>query len=309
MKLAVIGGSSLVTFDPGTAFGEIGLSVASSENLTCENKWGTVYIKKFELAKEGVQHTIFFMQQHSHGPDGGIATGITPPHKINYYANIWAIHELKVDFVLATSSVGTIREALPPGRVAVATQYIDFTGAATTFFHDDAHFTSVTDPFDAKMNDLLIRTLRKEQGLPADHPMEFTTWLSTGPHYETKAEVNAIDRMGGDCCGMTAPREAKLCAELSLPFSCLLISSNWAAGRAPGDPTKALNHEEVPRCPRPARTPRPRPRSRLTIALPPRLAGRRHLTADHRHHHQVPDCDLHQRVKPRRFGGVPIFKR
>ena len=39
--------------------------------------------------------------------------------------------------------------------------------------------------------------------------------------------------------------EAKLCCELAIPYSVLTIASNWAAGRHPGDPSMALNHEEV----------------------------------------------------------------
>ena len=57
--------------------------------------------------------------------------------------------------------------------------------------------------------------------------------------------MNAIERLGGECCGMTAPREAKLCAELDLPYAALTIASNWAAGRTPGDAAAALCHEEV----------------------------------------------------------------
>ena len=44
---------------------------------------------------------------------------------------------------------------------------------------------------------------------------------------------------------MTMPRECKLAAELSMPYSAILVSSNWAAGREPGDATKALDHGEV----------------------------------------------------------------
>ena len=39
--------------------------------------------------------------------------------------------------------------------------------------------------------------------------------------------------------------EAKLCAELGVPYAALLIATNWAAGRHPGDATKALSHDEV----------------------------------------------------------------
>jgi 5'-methylthioadenosine phosphorylase len=69
--------------------------------------------------------------------------------------------------------------------------------------------------------------------------------LAQGPQFETAAEVEAIDRLGGEVVGMTMPREAKLCREVELPYAALLIGSNWAAGREPGDATADLNHESV----------------------------------------------------------------
>jgi purine nucleoside phosphorylase len=92
---------------------------------------------------------------------------------------------------------------------------------------------------------VLLKTLRKAQKLRSDTKLELVTWLSTGPQYETEAEVTAAERLGADVVGMTAPREAKLAAELGVRYSCLCIASNWAAGRHPGDPTMALSHEEV----------------------------------------------------------------
>jgi purine nucleoside phosphorylase len=103
----------------------------------------------------------------------------------------------------------------------------------------------VTQPFNYKLNAALLRTLRTEQKLSGSVKMEFVLWLSTGPQYETEAEVNAIERMGGEVVGMTAAREAKLCAELGMPYTSLVIASNWAAGRHPGDPNQSLSHAEV----------------------------------------------------------------
>ena len=67
-----------------------------------------------------------------------------------------------------------------------------------------------------------------------------------GPQYETEAEINAIERLGGEVVGMTMPREAKLSAEPGA-VAALLIATNWAAGRHRGDATKALSHDEVSR--------------------------------------------------------------
>ena len=44
---------------------------------------------------------------------------------------------------------------------------------------------------------------------------------------------------------MTMAREAKLAAELDIPYAAVCISSNWAAGRDPSDGTKALDHQAV----------------------------------------------------------------
>ena len=42
------------------------------------------------------------------------------------------------------------------------------------------------------------------------------------------------------------PRRPQLCAELApIPYAALLVATNWAAGRHPGDNTMALSHEEV----------------------------------------------------------------
>jgi 5'-methylthioadenosine phosphorylase len=127
----------------------------------------------------------------------------------------------------------------------LADQYIDFTGVTATFHDDESVFTSVTVPFDESMNGLLEVALRTSQDFNADERIRYTYWLTQGPQFETKAEVDAIGLLGGDMVGMTMPREAKLAKELSLPYAAVCISSNWGAGREPGDDTKDLDHEEV----------------------------------------------------------------
>jgi len=245
MRLAVIGGSSLTTFDPTTEFEVIGLQVVEVKNIVEKTEFGDVHLRVIELKGTDIQHTIIFMQRHSHKEGADITHTVTPPHRINHRANIKALHQQKVDCIVATASVGTIVPCFPPGRVGVARQYIDWTGVATTFSEDNAKFTSMTQPFSPKLNAQLLKTLRREQGVPEDVQLEFVFWLSQGPHYETEAEVTAVERVGGEVCGMTAPREAKLAAELEIPYSALTIASNWAAGRNPGNKYEALCHEDV----------------------------------------------------------------
>jgi purine nucleoside phosphorylase len=228
-------------------FTSIGLTVVSKDQTVKETTYGnvTVLIVVFEqpptypVIGRGLQHTIIFLQRHD-----GTKEYTPAPHKINHHANVSALADQQVDAIVTTSCVGTLVASFPPGRVGLARQYIDFTGVPCTFHEDDAKFTSVTQPFDKALSKQLAQVLRKVQSLDESVRLSYTYWLATGPQYETEAEVVAIDRLGGEVCGFTMPREAKLCAELSIPYAAMLVATNWAAGRHPGDNAKPLSHDE-----------------------------------------------------------------
>ena len=95
------------------------------------------------------------------------------------------------------------------------------------------------------IRDSLSSVLQSAQDFSADEQLFYTYWLAQGPHFETKAEIDAIDSMGGHMVGMTMPREAKLARELDIPYAAVCISSNWAAGREPGDSSADLDHHSV----------------------------------------------------------------
>ena len=225
MRLGVIGGTAMTSL----ATGEI--EVSRSDNVVAQTDYGPVPM----LCVKSGSNELFFIERH-HG------SGTTPPHQINHRANIQALSGAGVDAILAVCSVGAIPVDFPPGSVGYATQYIDFTGVDMSFFSDDVKFTSMTEPFDSEMNKKLHQVLSKIQpGLDLGR----TYWLAHGPHFETKAEINAIEKLGGEVVGMTMPRECKLAAELEIPYAAIVVSSNWAAGREPGDSSKALDHSEV----------------------------------------------------------------
>src|SRR5687767_382346 len=59
------------------------------------------------LSRHGVEHSI-------------------PPHLINYRANLWGMHQLEVEAVVAFATVGGITPAMAPGSLAVPDQLIDY---------------------------------------------------------------------------------------------------------------------------------------------------------------------------------------
>ena len=238
-RLAIIGGTGLLNMATGQPFADAGIDVLSTDSFDVETPYGNVPLKSFHLRHGTEEKTLVFLQRHH---NAGKAN--KPPHTINHHANVWALKHADMDAVLSVCSVGCIVESFPPGRVGLANQYIDFTGQTTTFHDDEAEFTSVTVPFDPDMNASLETILRKDQNL-TEEPLFFTYWLAQGPQFETAAEVLAIEKLGGHVVGMTMPREAKLCREVKLPYAALLIGSNWAAGKEPGDANADLNHEAV----------------------------------------------------------------
>ena len=210
------------------------------DDVRVDTPFGRVPLRSSTLEVHGQRCELVFLQRHHNASGHGC-----PPHSINHRANMMAMHDANVDAVVSVCSVGAIAPSFPPGKVALADQYVDFTGVATTYHDDEAVFTSVTMPFDETINDKLEAILRNVQAFGEEERMRYTYWLTQGPQFETVAEVDAIERLGGDMVGMTMPREAKLAAELDMPYAAICISSNWAAGRDPSDIAKALDHLEV----------------------------------------------------------------
>lgn len=238
MRLGVIGGTGLVNLDLNQRLGIHG-AVLRQHDVRVDTAYGPVPLRLCTVEIDGKEHEIVFLQRH-HNPSGHGC----PPHMINHKANMSAIVDAKVDAVLSVCSVGAIATSFQPGKVALAEQYIDFTGVTTTFHDDEAVFTSATVPFDPAMNDRLETVLIDEQP-DYEGPFRYTYWLTQGPQFETASEVDAIGKLGGEMVGMTMPREAKLALERNLPYAAVCISSNWAAGRDPTDGAKALDHLEV----------------------------------------------------------------
>lgn len=152
-----------------------------------------------------------------------------PPHAINYRANILALHKAGVRALIGVNAVGGIHPRTGPGALAVPRQIIDYTwGREHTFFAqglDTVTHIDFTDPYDESMRQLLLRSA-------GDIPVwdDGVYACTQGPRLESAAEVRRLQRDGCDMIGMTGMPEAALARELGLPYACLALSVNWAAG-------------------------------------------------------------------------------
>src|SRR5919108_6174165 len=55
---------------------------------------------------------VAFLARHGYGHT-------IPPHRVNYRANIWALAQLDLEYMVSVASVGGIRADLTPGTLAV----------------------------------------------------------------------------------------------------------------------------------------------------------------------------------------------
>ena len=243
-RIGIIGGTGLVSInlesDYRPELEQLQISVIRSDEITVETEFGSVPLKCITVNCQGKQKELVFLQRHH---NNGSAN--KPPHMINHKANIKALQDSACEVIISVCSIGTLAADFPPGKVSLADQYIDFTGVATSYNDTFAVFTSVTEPFSRELNSIIEKNLRDAQGFDDSEKMYYTYWLAQGPHFETRAEVDAIDKLGGHMVGMTMAREVKLANEIMIPYSAICISSNWAAGREPGDPSAELSHNLV----------------------------------------------------------------
>lgn len=159
-----------------------------------------------------------------HGP-----THSLPPHKINYRANIYVLHEIGVERIIAISAVGAINRDFKPGDIVIPHDFVDFTKLRCVTFYDEAPVThvDVSQPYCPQIRKLIIEVANK-QGI---HVWDKAVLVSTeGPRFETPAEIEMFRRLGCDIVGMTGVPEVVLARELEMCYVAVCYISNMAAG-------------------------------------------------------------------------------
>jgi len=164
------------------------------------------------------------VQRHSGGHK-------VPPHHVNYRAMAATAKALGVKAVLSTAAVGCLRAEWTPGTLVACKDFVDLTFRSVTMFDRAIGHADMSHGFAAS------KWIAEAGHLPHDGVYVGLD----GPRYETPAEIEVLRRLGGDLVGMTATTEAEVIQECGIPYGCLAIVTNQAAGMHPGD----LDHAHV----------------------------------------------------------------
>ncbi len=148
------------------------------------------------------------------------------PSEINFRANLWALKAAGVRHVVAVSAVGSLREEVHPGDLALVSQYLDFTrNRRSSFFGDGlvAHI-STAEPACPELTTALTRAAQTS-GLSL--ATQKTYACVEGPRLGTRAESLFLRGAGADLVGMTAVPEAFLAREAQLCYVTLAVVTDY----------------------------------------------------------------------------------
>ncbi|GAB6108786.1 S-methyl-5'-thioinosine phosphorylase [Fusibacter bizertensis] len=208
MRKAIIGGTGVYSaFGTAksevilTAYGEVAYDLISLEE-----------VEIIFLARHGKEHQ-------------------TPPHKINYRANMMALKMLEVDEIYAICAVGSLNDAFEPGEVVLLRDFIDFTkNRVQTYYDGDgtsvAH-VEMTYPYCPK---LMEKFKNQFKSFGITYKGEAVYVCTEGPRFETAAEIKMYHILGGDVVGMTNVPESVLAKELGMCYSAVGVITNWCTG-------------------------------------------------------------------------------
>lgn len=172
-----------------------------------------------------------------HGENHTIA-----PHRVNYRANLWALHQLGAKRVIGINAVGGIRVDMGPRVIAVPDQIVDYTHGRFTSFCDvegtEVKHIDFSEPYSLSLRQALV--LAASNAAISVVP-DGVYGATQGPRLETRAEIARMRIDGCDLVGMTGMPEAALARELELDYACVALVANWAAGC--GDQTEVSLQE------------------------------------------------------------------
>jgi 5'-methylthioadenosine phosphorylase len=149
------------------------------------------------------------------------------PSEINFRANIWALKSVGVRTIIAISAVGSLREEIRPGDLALPSQYIDLTKGlrASSFFGRGivAH-VATAHPTCRSTATLAARVARS---LEFQIHEDKVYACVEGPRFGTRAESLFLRSAGADLVGMTNVPEAFLACEAQLGYCAIALATDY----------------------------------------------------------------------------------
>ena len=227
-EIGIILGSGLGEF--ADEYNDIAISYSDIPNFIkskVEGHKGRLVFAEIEGKK------VVMMQGRNHFYEGYSMADVTYPVKV--------MKKLGVKTLILTNAAGAVNESFRPADLMIITDHINFMGTNPLIGENDDEFGErFPDMSEIYKKDLVNITEKCADKLFIDIQKGVYA-ATTGPSYETPAEIFMLRAMGADAVGMSTVPEAIIanwCGMKVLGISCI---SNTASGVSD---TK-LSHEDV----------------------------------------------------------------
>ncbi|KGK41528.1 S-methyl-5'-thioadenosine phosphorylase [Nitrincola sp. A-D6] len=146
------------------------------------------------------------------------------PGEVPYQANVYAMKQLGVRYLISFSAVGSLSEEIAPLDMVLPDQYIDMTRQRPNSFFGAgavAH-VSMSEPVCPALTHLLANAVQQLTGDDAVRLHQHKTYICIeGPQFSTQAESHWYRSMGAGIIGMTNMPEARLAREAQIAYASL----------------------------------------------------------------------------------------
>ena len=149
-----------------------------------------------------------------------------PPHMINVRANIWALKQLGVRQIVASSAVGSLREDYKPGDFVMTDQFIDRTKARPDTFYEGGRICHISsaDPICPTLHEYFYK-YAKMLNLPVHEKGTYV--CVNGPRFSSRAESKMFRLWGCDIIGMTMYPEVVLARESEICYISIAMVTDY----------------------------------------------------------------------------------
>lgn len=209
--IGVIGGSGLYHME-------------ALQNAT-EHSLDTPYGKPSDVIVTGLVQDVPVAFLARHGREHRLI-----PSEVPYRANIHAMKQMGVRYLISMSAVGSLREELKPLDMVLPDQFIDLTRRRDgTFFGDGAvAHVSMAQPVCPNLAEVLARAIDVASlAQPIKLHRGGTYVCIEGPQFSTQAESHWYRSMGASVIGMTNMPEAKLAREAQIAYATLAMVTDF----------------------------------------------------------------------------------
>jgi xanthosine phosphorylase len=176
---------------------------------------------------------VALLQGRAHGYEGGPVEALRIP--------VRTIRQAGALILVLTNAAGSLRPEVGPGRLMAITDHINMTGLnALVGPNDDSigpRFPSLRDAYDP----VLLQMLRDAATELRIDLAEGVYLATSGPSFETPAEIRAFGTLGADAVGMSTVHETTVARHCGLRVVGISAITNLAEGLS----DEPLSHEQT----------------------------------------------------------------